>query len=111
MTDSFWKPEGLSATELADLQRRHVARGGRPVVRADSASAADQEMDSAGLFVHTTLDQANRPIREFELPEGQTKRSTWMGAHMAPAMLQIGLTNNVVETRRQAQRFMAEHGL
>jgi len=103
--------QGRDYRDMEDPNHPAINRGDQ--ARADSRRRVDAErpMDASGLFVHTTLDQANRPIREFELPKGQTKRSTWLAPHMAPAMLQIGLTNNVVETRRQAQRFLAEHGL
>jgi hypothetical protein len=46
-----------------------------------------------GLLMHTTLDQTNRPIFEYELPKGSTKRSTWMAAHCQQPMLMIRLNN------------------
>ncbi|CAE6944146.1 hypothetical protein R75471_05525 [Paraburkholderia domus] len=111
MTAGFYEHPPLTARELADLEARHRARGGRLVVRADSASAADQEMDASGLFVHREFDQSNRPHLTFSLPEGETKMSTWMKNYTAPKMLMTALTNSTKETARQHQNFLREHGL
>lgn len=42
-----------------------------------------------GLLKHTVHDGSNRPIHEYELPAGATKRSTWMGHHMEPPREQV----------------------
>lgn len=113
MTAGYFEYTPLTQRELADLQRRHIARGGRPVVRADSAGTypQDQEMDASGMLVHREFDQSNRPHITFSLPEGVSKRESWLKPYMAPTMLMTALTNSTKETARQHQRFLAEHGL
>lgn len=107
-TDQYFK--ALNAREWADLQRRHLARGGESVVRADSGLAhGERPMDAQGLFVNTHFDNAGRPIRTFELPPGQDKRSTWLAPFLAPIGLQVALTNNVHNTRKQGQAYLNEH--
>ena len=51
-------------------------------VSADSAVAG-------GLRMVETLDSSNRPIREFQLSAGATKRETWMAPYCAEPQLQI----------------------
>jgi len=106
-TDQYFK--ALNTREWADLQRRHLARGGESVVRADSRNDHERPMDAQGLFVNTEIDHAGRPIRTFELPPGQDKRSTWLAPFLAPIGLQVALTNNVHNTHKQAQAFLNEH--
>jgi hypothetical protein len=50
-------------------------------------------LGSDGLLMHTTLDQTNRPIFEFELPKGTSKRSTWMAPHCQAPRLMVRLNN------------------
>ncbi|MGF6903929.1 hypothetical protein [Paraburkholderia sp. GAS348] len=109
MIDSIYR--AFTQREWADLERRHAARGGRPVVRADSASAHDQPMDASGLFVHRELDLSNRPIFTFSLPEGVSKRDSWMAPYCGVVQLQTALTNDTARTRRLHQQFLVEHGL
>jgi len=109
MNDGYFEYQAFSASEWRALEARHHARGGDAIVRADSSSPRDIAMDSAGLFVRTTFDQSNRPIHEFSLPENESKRSTWMAPYMSPPLLQVAMTNNVETTRRQFQRYLAEH--
>jgi hypothetical protein len=68
-------------------------------IRADS-------IRGDGLRMTTTYDQSNRPIHTFESVTG---RKDWMNQFKAVPLLMTAMTNNTVNTRKQAQRYLHEH--
>lgn len=77
---------------------RAVERGENPsVIDYVSTVRADSSAVTGGLRMKTTLDDANRPIREFELMPGQTKSSTWMAPFMASPQEQMFINNKVLD--------------
>ncbi|MFM0603669.1 hypothetical protein PQR05_03955 [Paraburkholderia sediminicola] len=107
MTDGFWKPEGLSATELAHLQQHGTLYG----ARADS--------EPGKLVLHERLDDSGRKIREWTGP-----KSAWMNDFKAPLQRQLFINNNqrskqecearanrMLAEERQIAQQIAEHGV
>lgn len=74
--------------------------------------------DSAGLRMTERLDDSNRPIREFELPHGATKRGTWMAPYCGEMYEQVRICktpqtvaqNEAAEARWRATRAMIASG-
>jgi len=108
MTDGFWKPEGLSATELAHLQKHGTLYG---AARADSS-------ETGKLTLHERLDDSGRKIREWT-----GDKSAWMNEFKAPLQRMLFINNNqrskqecerraaqILADERQIERQIAEHG-
>jgi len=72
------------------------------LARADAAMTISGD----GLIETITLDASNRPVHTFRSISGKKR---WMNPYRAVPALQIALTNNPVNTRKQAQRYLAEH--
>lgn len=79
---------------MADSPRgREWARNTRSV--NDEISSHVARADSVGgLKMTEKMDDSNRPIREFSLAPGATKRDTWMKPYRAEPQLQIRINKN-----------------
>jgi hypothetical protein len=83
MTMGYWTQEGGSTSptyvstptvEPAKPQRRY----------SDAGTPCGN-----GLVAHVMNDQSNRPITEYSLEPGASKRSAWMGRFMDQPQLQV----------------------
>jgi hypothetical protein len=83
------------------------ARGENPDLTSYIAGLARADsIRGDGLRMTTTFDQSNRPIHTFESVTG---RKDWMNQFRAVPLLMTAMTNNTVNTRKQAQRYLNEH--
>jgi hypothetical protein len=94
---------GRMTSEALAAYSKHQAR---TINDNDHRSAG---VGTDGLILHEVLDGANRPIREFELPKGATKMSTWMGEHATAPRLMVVMSKDPEWNKTRRAEFLAEH--
>jgi hypothetical protein len=57
------------------------------------------EPTSDGLVRHMYRDSVERPIYEFELPEGRSKKGTWMSPYAATPRVMVRINHNQDPTK------------
>jgi len=95
----------MSSQQLAEYSRQQQAR----VINDNDPRGTGVGVD--GLFLHETLDGANRPVREFSLPAGATKMSTWLAPFVTSpqrAMVWAGNGKSVKDMTAIKRRILAE---